>query len=149
MSDRPWKAAERRAAQLIGGARYHANQGGAVDCESSWAVAQVKEVKVLAFPELERLALEAERQGTQRRKVGLVVVKRRAGSGVRTPTLVVMTDRVFRAMSGPLPTDGGLEHQDESRRTAGAADLGTWYLTAYPETRREPVAPLRPSERRG
>jgi len=103
MSDRPWKAHERRAAALIGGVRYPANLGGPVDCESATFVAQCKEVKVLAFPALERLAVEAERQGTQRRKIGLCVVKRRGGSGVRTPTLVVMTEAAFRAMSGPLP----------------------------------------------
>ncbi|HEX9710120.1 MAG TPA: hypothetical protein VGB42_09170, partial [Candidatus Thermoplasmatota archaeon] len=103
MANRPWKAAERRAAALIGGQRYPANQGGPIDCESSRAVAQCKEVRVLPFPALERLALEAERQGTQRRKIGLCVVKRRAGRGVPTPTLVVLTAAMFREMSGPLP----------------------------------------------
>jgi len=102
--DKPWKQHERRAAALIGGRRYPANLGGPIDCESATFVAQCKEVKVLAFPALERLALEAERQGSQRQKIGLCVVKRRAGSGVRTPTLVVMTAASFRAMSGPLPT---------------------------------------------
>lgn len=103
MPDRSWKKHERRAASLIGGRRYPANQGGPVDVESPAYVGQCKEVKVLAFPALERLALEAERQGLQRNKVGLCIIKRRAGSGVRTPTLVVMTASAFREMSGPLP----------------------------------------------
>ena len=103
MSDRPWKAHERRAAALIGGVRYPANQGGPVDVESPAFVGQCKEVKTLPFPELERLALEAERQGIQRHKIGLCIIKRRAGSGVKTPTLVVMTAGQFREMSGPLP----------------------------------------------
>jgi hypothetical protein len=103
MPDRPWKAAERVAAALIGGRRHPASSGGPVDVESSWAVAQAKHVCRLALAELERLAAEAERQGAQRRKVGLVVVKRRAGRGVPTPTLVVLKAAAFREMSGPLP----------------------------------------------
>ena len=103
MPDRAWKRHERRSAELIGGQRYAANSGGVVDAESSWAIAQAKHVRRLSLTELERLALEAGRQGTQRAKVGLVVVKRRAGHGTPTPTLVVMTAAMFRAMSGPLP----------------------------------------------
>lgn len=105
MSDKPWKAHERRAAALIGGTRYPANQGGPVDVESSWAVGQCKRVagRRLAYPELERLALEAARQGDQRNKVGLCIVKRSAGPGDQPPTLVVMTAEQFRKMSGPLP----------------------------------------------
>lgn len=112
MGDKPWKAHERRAAKLIGGIRYPANQGGPIDCESATFVAQCKEVKLLPFPELERLALEAERQGLQRKKIGLCVVKRRAGAQrtpdgkfLETPMLVVMTAAMFREMSGPLPGD--------------------------------------------
>lgn len=103
MPDRPWKAEERAVARLIGGTRYPANQGGAIDCESSWLVVQVKHRRVCSLAELEVLALEAERQGTQRRKIGAVIVKRRAGSGTRTPRLVVMTESQFTEMSGRLP----------------------------------------------
>ena len=103
MTDKPWKRHERRTAALIGGQRYPANGGGPVDAESSWAVAQCKHVRRLALAELERLAVEANRQGAQRRKVGLVVIKRCAGRGVPTPTLVVLTAAAFREMSGPLP----------------------------------------------
>jgi hypothetical protein len=105
MADKPWKAHERQAGALIGGTRYPANMGGPIDAESSWAIAQCKHVRTLSLAALERLSLEAERQGTQRAKVGLVVVRRRAGRGVPTPTLVVMTAEQFRAMSGALPTD--------------------------------------------
>lgn len=121
MADKPWKAHERRAAKLIGGSRYPANQGGPIDCESSWAVVQCKEVKVLAFPELERLALEAERQGIQKSKIGLCVIKRRAGRGTPTPTLVVMTERMYREMSGPLPKPAGMLGSTQSvSDTSGA-----------------------------
>jgi len=47
-------------------------------------------VRRLSLAALERLALEAERQGTQRAKVAMVVVKRRAAPDGR-PVLVVMT----------------------------------------------------------
>ena len=103
MSNKSWKRHERHAAMLIRGRRHPANVGGPVDAESSWAVAQAKHVRRLALAELERLAVEAERQGAQRRKVGLVVVKRRAGRGAPTPLLVAMTAAMFREMSGPLP----------------------------------------------
>jgi hypothetical protein len=33
-------------------------------------------------------------------------VKRRAGKGLPTTPLVVMTEAVFKAMSGPLPGEG-------------------------------------------
>jgi len=103
MPDKPWKAFERRSAQLILGKRYEANTGGTIDCESATFIAQCKHIRVLPFPELERLAVEAARQGAQKSKLGLVVIKRRSGKGQPTPTLVVMTDWVFREMSGPLP----------------------------------------------
>jgi hypothetical protein len=79
-------------------ARYPANQGGPVDVESSWALAQCKHVKRLSLVELERLALDAQRQGEARDKAGLVVVKRRAGAGRPTPRLVVMTEDVWRRL---------------------------------------------------
>jgi len=108
MTDRAWKQAERHAAEILGGARYWANSGRDIDVESGAFVAQVKHVRVCALAQLERLAREAERQGTQKAKVGLVVVKRRAGKGVPTTPLVVMTEAAFKAMSGPLPGTGGI-----------------------------------------
>ena len=103
MSDKPWKRFERDTGTLLGGSRYWANSGEAVDVESSWAVAQCKNVRTCSLAALEKLALEAERQGDQKSKVGLVCIKRRAGSGTKTPTLVVMTEGAFRAMNGDLP----------------------------------------------
>jgi hypothetical protein len=103
MSDRPWKAAERRCAVLLGGRRHWANSGQAVDVESDGYVAQVKEVARLSLAALEALALEAERQGAQRQKVGLVLVKRRAGRGRSTPTLCVLTEAAWRELCGTLP----------------------------------------------
>jgi hypothetical protein len=103
MPDKPWKQHERRAAALIGGARFPANSGADLDCESAWCVAQCKHVKTLSLAALETLALEAERQGAQKNKVGMVIVKRRAGAGRQTPLIVVMTEGAFRAMNGRLP----------------------------------------------
>ena len=102
MSERPWKAAERRAAKLIGGKRHWATSGQTIDCESESHVLQVKEVARMSLAELEALALEVDRIGIQKSpaKLGLVVIKRRAGRGVETPTLVVMTAGVFREMNG-------------------------------------------------
>jgi hypothetical protein len=51
-------------------------------------VAQCDEVLRLSLAALEASALEAERQGDQRQKIGLVVIKRRACRG---------------AMGGPPP----------------------------------------------
>jgi hypothetical protein len=102
MPDRAWKAAERRAAKLIGGRRYWANSGQAIDCESESYTVQVKHVARASLAEIEALALEAERQGAQKTppKIGLAIIQRRAGRGVATPTLVVMTARQFREMNG-------------------------------------------------
>lgn len=69
MADRPWKAHERSSAALVGGRRFPANQA----------------VRRLSLAALERLAQEAERQGAPRGKVGLVIVKRRAGRGAPRP----------------------------------------------------------------
>jgi hypothetical protein len=74
-----------------------------VDCESTSYCVQVKERQRLSLSALEALAVEIERVATQKTKLGLVLVKRSAGRGTRTPMLVVMTVETFRAMSGPLP----------------------------------------------
>jgi hypothetical protein len=99
MPDKPWKRCERDVARLLGGARYPANSGGPVDVEAPSVVAQVKHVKRLSLAELERLAVEAEREGRARGKAGVVVVKRRAGSGRATPRLVVMAEDVWTTAS--------------------------------------------------
>lgn len=96
MSDRPWKQQERQVARLLGGNRYPANSGGRVDVEGPTTVAQVKHVRRLSLAQLEALALEMQGAGSERGKVGLVVVKRRGGKGRDTPRLVVMTEEVWR-----------------------------------------------------
>jgi hypothetical protein len=102
MTDRPWKAAERRAAKLIGGRRYPANTGRGVDCESESYCIEVKERQRASLTELSAWALEIERVSVQRTppKIGLVLVKRRGGRGKATPTLVVMTVAAFTEMNG-------------------------------------------------
>jgi hypothetical protein len=103
MADRSWKKMERRSAALLGGRRFWANSGATVDVESDGIVAQCKEVSRMSLAALEALALEAERQGSQRQKVGLVLVKRRAGRGRSTPTLCVLTEAAWRELCGSLP----------------------------------------------
>jgi hypothetical protein len=99
MPNRPWKAEERRAAALFGGTRFKANTGGPLDFETAEYVGQVKHVQRLSLVELEALALEMERIGREKSppKLGVVVVKRRAGQGRATPRLVILTEAVWRA----------------------------------------------------
>ncbi len=102
MPDRPWKAEERRAAALFGGRRFSANSGGALDFETSRYVGQVKHVRRLSLAAVEALAVEMEHVGFRSapRKHGVVVVKRRAGRGRRTPRLIVLTEIVWRTLMG-------------------------------------------------
>jgi hypothetical protein len=103
MSDRSWKKMERQSAALLGGRRFWSNSGATVDVESDGFVAQCKEVSRMSLAALEALALEAERQGSQRQKVGLVVCRRRAGRGRATPTLIILTEAAWRELCGSLP----------------------------------------------
>src|SRR5439155_1652297 len=96
--DKPWKVAEREVAHLLGGERYPANGGGRVDVESARYLAQVKLLKTCSLATLEALAAEMEALGRQRGKTGLVVVKRRAGAGHKTPRLIVMTEATWQAL---------------------------------------------------
>jgi len=98
MPDHLWKQFERAVAELIGGSRFPANSGHALDCEGPRFVAQCKNVKELSLSRLTELALIAEGQGAQRKKAGIVAVKLRKGAGYSPPTLIVMTDRVFAQM---------------------------------------------------
>ena len=61
-------------------------------------VAQVKHVSRLSLAELERIAVEMDAEGRKRGKCGLVIVKRRAGRGCRTPRLVCMTAKMWRSV---------------------------------------------------
>ena len=96
MPDKPWKAEERRVARLFGGLRYPANSGGRADVEGPGVLAQVKHVRTCSLASLEALAIEMSAIGRKRGKVGLVVVKRRAGRGQQTPRLIVLTESSFR-----------------------------------------------------
>ncbi len=99
MSDKAWKATERDVARLLGGHRCAANSGGRIDVESTKYVAQVKHRKTMSVPELERWATEIEQIGAEKGKVGLVVVKRRAGRGHPTKALVILTETGFLALA--------------------------------------------------
>ncbi len=103
--DKHWKQLERSVAHFLGGRRYPANSGGRVDVESTKYVAQVKHRKTMSVPELERWATEIEQIGAEKGKVGLVVVKRRAGRGHPTKALVVLTEAAFLALAPPLPSE--------------------------------------------
>jgi hypothetical protein len=107
MARTSWKRRERQAAAMIGGRRYAANQGGAVDCESATVCAQVKERKNLSLAQIERLALEIERVGRQKLKPGVVMLKRSAGRGIETPWIIAMTASVYRELNGELPEKTG------------------------------------------
>ncbi len=98
MADKCWKAEERVVARLIGGTRYPANSGGRIDVEGPAVLAQVKHVKRLSLTELGTLAVEMATQGAKRGKVGVVVVKRRAGRGTPTPRLVAMCEATFERL---------------------------------------------------
>ncbi len=97
--DKHWKQFERDVAKLLGGHRYAANSGGRVDVESSEYVAQVKHRKTMSVPELERWATEIEQIGAEKGKAGILVVKRRAGRGRSTHTLIVMTETAFLTLA--------------------------------------------------
>lgn len=102
MGEPAWKAEERAVAALFGGARFWANSGERADFEGPGHIGQVKLLK-RAPQWLEKLALEAERIGFQKTppKIGVVVIKRRAGVGKQTPRLIILTEAAWREMNGP------------------------------------------------
>jgi len=101
MADRAWKHEERQVARMLGGRRYAANTGGRVDVESPTVVAQVKHVQRLSLAQLEELCVEMAALGQEQGKLGLVTVKRRAGKGIHTERLVVMTEGMWVALNQP------------------------------------------------
>lgn len=66
--------------------------------ESARYVAQVKYVARLSLAELEWLALEIAAIGQEKNKIGLVVLKRKAGRGCKTPRLICIPEEVWRMM---------------------------------------------------
>ena len=110
MSDKPFKRFERETAELLGGKRYWANSGEALDVEGPTAVAQCKLVSRMSLEELTQLCEVAAAQGTAKGKLGLVAVKVRRGAGHPSPGLVVMTFAMWeRAMTRigmyPFPSE--------------------------------------------
>ena len=108
MSDKPWKAFERYCAALIGGKRFPANTGERFDVmnaktlEEATLLGQCKHVATMPLAELTRLVVEVERNSGD--KLGVVFVKLRAGKGVETPALAVMTAETF---AGIMKKNGG------------------------------------------
>ncbi len=76
-----------------------------MDVESPTVVAQVKHVRTLSLAALEALAVEVAEIGRARGKLGLLVVKRRAGRGQETPRLIVFTEAVWRRQVGSARQD--------------------------------------------
>ena len=107
--DKPWKQEERAVARLLTGTRYQANTGGRVDVEGPEFIAQVKHVKRMSLAQIEALALEMCNLGIQRRKEGVLVVKRRGGRGTVTPRLVLMTEGVFERLMKKKAMLGAVE----------------------------------------
>ncbi len=56
-------------------------------------------IRRLSLARLEALAIEMAQLGREHGKMGMLVVKRRAGRGMPTNRLVVMTQAVFEALS--------------------------------------------------
>jgi len=100
MADKAWKRFERTAAALFGGRRHWANSGERLDFESDTAIGQCKLVARCSLVELSALAEEMERDSLRRHKWGVVVIKARKGRGRASPTLIVMTSRVWAALNG-------------------------------------------------
>jgi len=84
-------------ARLLGGRRYAVNTGG-VDVEGPRVIAKVKHRRTVSLGALEALAVEAAELGRMRGKLGLLVIKRRAGAGRPTPRLVVLTEHAWRSL---------------------------------------------------
>jgi hypothetical protein len=96
-----WKHVERAAAQLLGGRRYWANSGRAVDVEGPAWIAQIKNRKTYSLRQMAEDLLPLERQAALKAKGALLVVKASAGRGIETPTLVIMTQATFERLHGP------------------------------------------------
>lgn len=108
--DKPWKAAEREVADLIGGRRAWANSGETVDCIGPVFLAQVKLNKPanLSGPEVERLAESIGALAAEQGKLGIVAVKLRRPANQTTgaaPWIISMTGATFaelvRRIAGP------------------------------------------------
>jgi hypothetical protein len=106
MGSTSWKNVERNVAKLIDGARYPANQGGRIDCESDKYVVQVKERKSLSLEQLTQLVEEVEAIGKAKGKQGLVAVKVRRGPGKYSPILIVQSAEQWKQRTTPSSFEG-------------------------------------------
>lgn len=93
MSDKSWKAFERRIAAAFDGTRPWANSGARLDCEDSpYAVVQCKEVQRISLESVTALVEEMEAEATKARKLlGIVALKVRRGSGRRSEPVIAMS----------------------------------------------------------
>lgn len=123
MADKPWKLFEREAGALIGGRRYWANSGEALDCEGPTTVAQCKYVRMMSLAALGELAEQVEREALPKFKAGVVIVKQSGHKGRRkAPMLVVMTATTWAALHGTPSTVGRAASVDSGHDPQGAAD---------------------------
>lgn len=98
-----WKQFERDVARLLGGHRFWANSGEAIDCESDSYIAQCKLVKTCSLEALTQLAEMVERQAAVKQKAGVVAIKVRRGPGKASPTLMVVTAATWERLHGTAP----------------------------------------------
>ena len=96
MSEKRWKAQERRVARLLGGKRNHTKGSAAPDVQSTWASIEVKDRKSL--PQWLYLAIAQARGNATRRQLPLAVLT----TPSTTQVLVVMDMRDFTAWFGDL-----------------------------------------------
>lgn len=92
MTDKAWKATERRIARLVGGRRIGATGKATPDVISPWLVIEVKHRRVL--PSWLASAVEQARQNAADTKLGIAVLHQAGERG--DGDLVVMTMRDFR-----------------------------------------------------
>jgi hypothetical protein len=95
MADKTWKKFERFAAELIGGKRYWANSGEAIDCESDLFCVQCKLVQTLSLAALSELCKVAAEQAKAKGKIGLVATK---VSKRQLPAIISMTAEQFTSL---------------------------------------------------
>ena len=111
MADAAWKQFEREAAALFGGKRCWANSGERLDFTAWPFLGQCKLVKRLSLEGLTQLVEEMDEAAFEIDKergqvVGVVCVKVRRGSGIKSPPLVVMSFDTFKKVSKYVATNG-------------------------------------------
>jgi tRNA(Met) C34 N-acetyltransferase TmcA len=105
VNGRTWKQFETEVARLLGGKRFWANSGEAIDVESAGYVAQCKLVRTCSLESLTQLAELVERQAALKAKAGVVAIKVRRGRGKSSPLLMVVTAATWERLNGPARGD--------------------------------------------